>query len=63
MAVNIQEIPRIHCFEGPRIDLNDICGTSEECGVTECLWHRKKEEISSLLGVDNNRTEAMPKIS
>lgn len=62
MAMNIQEIPRTNCFDGPRVSLSDICGKSSECEKIYCLWHKDRGEIPSSLGSDNNRTEAMPKI-
>lgn len=52
--------PRIHCFDGPRVSLSDICGKLE-CTVIECLWHRDRGHIPSSLGADN-RTDALPKI-
>jgi len=54
--------PRIHCFVGPRVSLDDICGRSDECKEIDCLWHKKRGKISPMLGSDKNRTEAASKI-
>lgn len=61
MTLNINEIPRVHCFEGLRVSLDDICGNLE-CKQIDCLWHRKKGKTPPSLGADNNRTEAMTKM-
>lgn len=49
--------PRIHCFVGPRVSLNDICG-NPECEMTDCLWHRDRGVIPSNLGIGGGVTEA-----
>lgn len=49
--------PRVHCFKGPRISLDDVCRKALSCKVIGCMWKARK--VPTHLGKDNNHTEAM----
>jgi len=55
-----KEIIRAGCFKGDKIDPKSLCQVPDCRLATDCIW--KKVEVSSQLGTDNNKTEAMPKI-
>jgi len=55
--------PRVHCFSGPRVDLNDVCNKSNECSTTRCMWHKDSDNLQIRRGKDDNRTEAMTRTS
>jgi len=52
-------IIRAGCFEGNKSDPNSLCQMPDCRSADDCIW--KQVKVSPHLGVDNNRTEAMPK--
>jgi len=55
--------PRIHCFSGPRVDLNDVCSDFEKCQTIRCMWHKNRDKSQVRRGADDNKTEAMTRTS
>jgi len=53
-------IIRAGCFKGDKTDPKSLCQVPDCRFANDCIW--KKVEIPLHLGIDDNKTEAMPKI-
>lgn len=55
--VKENKVPRIHCFVGEKISVNDVCG-KKDCQVEDCMWKEGFVRKTSSLNLPENKTEA-----
>jgi len=57
-----KNIIRPGCFRGDMANPDSLCKVSNCEDRKDCIWTKKRTDLSPLLGSDKNRTEAASKI-
>ena len=55
------EILRAGCFEGKKRDPEALCQKPDCRLAADCIWKKERDQLSSSLGSDQNKTEAVSK--